>query len=140
MKNWLSRFLTPKNQNSGTSSAPSAPQELLNFGDRPYSFDDDKDEYFAFGETQFSVLAHEPGLSTADADGPRVEHVHLERVIDLTEPKTLAQFKITRDELIHKSKNCVQLAIGDAARRRGFQALIVPTPRVKDGKVLVLFK
>jgi len=73
--------------------------------------------------------------------------VKLSKILDLTDPKILKKIGFTKKELIEEEWRAIQKAgveswtqaIGQGSYLAGFEGLIVPSARKKDGKNIVIF-
>ncbi len=64
--------------------------------------------------------------------------VELERVIDLTDPKQCEDLGIEPDDLLDDN-HAIPQSVAKRLRRKGVQAILVPSARDHDGKNMVLF-
>lgn len=116
---------------------------LLNFADRPYTsafdFAEFKNiEYLPTGDLSNQVALTEPGLDVSVGE-QKEDRVFLNKVLDLTNRETLVALDISPELLLKKPYVQTQL-LGHLALKNGFDGILVPTPRVAGGKVLVVLK
>ncbi len=112
---------------------------LLDFRDRPYSLGFVNDEYLAIGNYSNEELLNEPGLATTNNGNSEVSHISLEKVLDLTNEHNLESLNITKEILVNKPYNKHGMT-SHIARTNGYQGMIVPSPRIHNGKILILFQ
>jgi hypothetical protein len=112
--------------------------ELINYFDRPYSLMEPDDEYTAFGDLRHEVTIKERGIASASKDKPSDFYVRLNSVLDLTNPAQLKHFGETIESICRQPYEFHNM-IGHIARRKGFEGILSPSPRVPGGKVLIKF-
>ena len=64
--------------------------------------------------------------------------VDLERVADLTDPKKCADLDIEPDDLLEDT-HAIPQSVAKRLRRKGIEAILVPSAREQGGKNMVLF-
>lgn len=65
-------------------------------------------------------------------------HVHLKKVLDLSDPRTRARLNIKLESLIHPADHSVTWEIARLAREAGFEGIIAPSSS-GSGSILAIF-
>lgn len=110
--------------------------ELMSLLDHPFSWGLDKYEYFAMGSKAEEVASLEPGISVSTDLQSSVEPRSFKSVLDMTDPIIQKHLNMRLQALIQKPYD-IHTMIAHIAENKGHDAICWPSPRVKDGKILV---